>query len=151
MQTNMSLPTHVRKYLPLKNEVECSEDDSDTTLTSQGTPIGHHKKKRRTTTRSQLSTVLIWIRWSSVFILQIVIIVLLLRSNSTQIEKEDGWSTDQTETGGDINGLYIPTKHKYTLLVSKESDYVPDMNSNEDRMKIRKNWDMLMPRMYQCA
>ncbi|EHL02090.1 hypothetical protein M7I_2046 [Glarea lozoyensis 74030] len=50
-----------------------------------------------------------------------------------------------TETGGDINGLYIPTKHKWTLLTPNGDKFVPNMTTDENRMEIRHNWDMLMP------
>lgn len=36
--------------------------------------------------------------------------------------------------------------HKYTLLTLEEEKYFPNMTSDEDRMAIRHNWDMLMPR-----
>jgi hypothetical protein len=74
-----------------------------------------------------------------------------------------GWSTSKTETGGDINGLYVPSElsaqmtslsllisgiasHTYTLLTLEEEKYFPNMSSDINRMEIRHNWDMLMPR-----
>ncbi|KAL7952253.1 hypothetical protein V8C34DRAFT_319207 [Trichoderma compactum] len=49
------------------------------------------------------------------------------------------------ETGSDINGLYKTLSHTYTFLKPEEDKYVPNMTSNDNRMEIRKNWDMLMP------
>lgn len=42
-------------------------------------------------------------------------------------------------------------KHKYTLLVPDEGKFVPNMTSDVDRMDIRHNWDMLMPRKYNLV
>jgi hypothetical protein len=36
--------------------------------------------------------------------------------------------------------------HTYTLLTLEEDKYFPNMTSDVDRMAIRHNWDMLMPR-----
>jgi hypothetical protein len=36
--------------------------------------------------------------------------------------------------------------HTYTLLTLEEEKYFPNMTSDVDRMAIRHNWDMLMPR-----
>lgn len=36
--------------------------------------------------------------------------------------------------------------HTYTLLTLEEEKYFPNMSSDVDRMDIRHNWDMLMPR-----
>jgi hypothetical protein len=38
--------------------------------------------------------------------------------------------------------------HTYTLLTLEEEKYFPNMSSDTDRMAIRHNWDMLMPREY---
>lgn len=35
--------------------------------------------------------------------------------------------------------------HTYTLLTTEEDKFMPNMTSDDDRMAIRKNWDMLMP------
>lgn len=44
---------------------------------------------------------------------------------------------------------YSIVSHTYTFLKPEEDKYVPNMTSNDNRMEIRKNWDMLMPRTYQ--
>jgi hypothetical protein len=36
--------------------------------------------------------------------------------------------------------------HTYTLLTLEEEKYFPNMSSDVNRMAIRHNWDMLMPR-----
>lgn len=36
--------------------------------------------------------------------------------------------------------------HKWTLLTPDEEMFVPNMTTNDNRMEVRKNWDMLMPR-----
>lgn len=41
-----------------------------------------------------------------------------------------------------------PESHKYTLLTPEEEKFVPNMTSDVNRMEVRKNWDMLMPRRY---
>ncbi len=38
--------------------------------------------------------------------------------------------------------------HTYTFLKPEEEKYMPNMTSNDNRMEIRRNWDMLMPREY---
>ena len=48
--------------------------------------------------------------------LQMIIIVILMPTDggmsfpSVQSWLKGGWSIDKTETGGDVNGLYIPSK-----------------------------------------
>jgi hypothetical protein len=36
--------------------------------------------------------------------------------------------------------------HKYSHLTLEKSLFVPNMTSDENRMEVRRNWDMLMPR-----
>ncbi|KAF4616187.1 hypothetical protein G7Y89_g15219 [Cudoniella acicularis] len=56
-----------------------------------------------------------------------------------------GWNMKETETGGDVNGLYVPSSHTYTLLTPDEEKFVPNMSSDANRMEVRRNWDLLMP------
>lgn len=76
------------------------------------------------------------------------------------------------ETGDDINGLYKTCKlltpcrqtspfldqkiniiqltcglasHSYTYLKPEVEMFIPNMTSNENRMEVRRNWDLLMP------
>ncbi|KAM0177601.1 hypothetical protein ACHAPF_004186 [Botrytis cinerea] len=131
------------------------ENDSDTTL-------GSHREKYTTTKLSppsrlrkifkdkksnrKLNNVLMWARWGVVVLMQGLIVVLLLRNGKKgEADNEEGWVPGDTETGGDINGLYIPQSHNWTLLKGEESSFFPNMTSNDDRMQIRHNWDMLMP------
>lgn len=156
------------------------ENDSDATLGESQ----HEKFPSNTTLSSQLcerhissalasklNIIIPWIRWGTVVLLQTLIIYLLSSHEKSHItNNEKSWNSNNTETGGDINGLYIPRKfqiipknlkintnnlsshllpsesHKYTLLTSSESNFFPNMTSNDDRMEIRRNWDMLMPR-----
>lgn len=96
------------------------ENDSDTTL-------GSHREKYTTTKLSppsrlrkifkdkksnrKLNNVLMWARWGVVVLMQGLIVVLLLRNGkNSEAHNEEGWVPGDTETGGDINGLYIPRK-----------------------------------------
>lgn len=36
--------------------------------------------------------------------------------------------------------------HSYTFLKPEEEKYIPNMTTNDNRMEVRKNWDLLMPR-----
>jgi len=118
------------------------ENDSDTTLASTGFLVKKSERLSRYEKSSKLSTALNWARWGTVVFLQAIILFLLIPSGGVL---DMGWSTVKTETGGDISGLYIPTSHKYTLLAPEEEKFVPNMTSNDNRMEVRKNWDMLMP------
>jgi hypothetical protein len=143
------------------------EDDSDTTLASDRF-LGKNSAKRiiKYKTNSRLQIVLTWFRWTIVIVLQGFILILLLPTSGVLSKgwSMGDWSQSKTETGGDINGLYIPSElcsieifyeellnfdlasHKYTLLTLEEEKYFPNMSSDANRMEIRHNWDMLMPR-----
>lgn len=84
------------------------ENDSDTTLASEGF-LGKNSTKRpsRYSRNTKVQTILTWSRWGFVVVLQSVMIFLLLRNPSTT---DKGWTQQDTETGGDINGLYVPCK-----------------------------------------
>ncbi|KAL7931199.1 hypothetical protein V8C35DRAFT_310655 [Trichoderma chlorosporum] len=90
-----------------------------------------------------------WLRWGVVVGLQTILILLLcLKSGSTTSPRNNlpGAAGGQfVETGGDINGLYKTLSHTYTYLKPEEDKFIPNMTSNDNRMEIRKNWDMLMP------
>ncbi|KAH8657406.1 hypothetical protein BGZ60DRAFT_415833 [Tricladium varicosporioides] len=144
--------------LDLTAEELNDDNDSDATLASTSflkhTP--HHPQKSNTpfiveeehvhsfrcNRQPRWQIVLTWIRWSIVVFLQGIILMLLLPRSGIL---DGGWDIKDTETGGDVNGLYIPTKHKYTLLTPEEEKFVPNMTSDANRMEIRHNWDMLMP------
>ncbi|KAG9235084.1 hypothetical protein BJ875DRAFT_282507 [Amylocarpus encephaloides] len=134
-------------------------NDSDTTLAS-ATLLNPHSQACSSSPKSQrqlgaerndrTESLFTWLRWGVVIFMQFVIIILLLpTSGLMELEdlglkrKWDGMA--MTETGGDVNGLYVPTKHKYTLLMPDEEKFVPNMTDDSNRMEIRKNWDMLMP------
>lgn len=123
------------------------ENDSDTTLASEGFLGKNTKRLSKHTRSSRLETILTWSRWATIVVLQGIILVVVLPTSgvlSSQSSTGD-WVQTKTETGGDINGLYIPTSHKYTLLTFEESKYFPNMTSDINRMEIRHNWDMLLP------
>jgi len=83
------------------------ENDSDSTLASSGF-LGKNgsQPRRRPSKSSNAQRALMWLRWGSIVTLQGIIVLLLLWKRS-----EDGvWSQVDTETGGDINGLYVPRK-----------------------------------------
>lgn len=145
-----------------------NDNDSETTLASDGFLRKNSAKRiSRHENSSKLSTILTWSRWGIVIFLQGIIIMLLLPTSGVLTEEGwnlssltggsksgglsggiSGWDTSKTETGGDVNGLYIPTSHKYTLLTPEEEKFVPNMSTDANRMEIRRNWDMLMPRKF---
>jgi hypothetical protein len=88
------------------------EDDSDTTLSSDGFLGKNAKRISKYKTSSKLQTVLTWSRWGTVVLLQGLILILLLPTSGVLSEawSTGGWSQSKTETGGDINGLYIPSE-----------------------------------------
>ncbi|KAK1238444.1 hypothetical protein MKX07_006590 [Trichoderma sp. CBMAI-0711] len=91
-----------------------------------------------------------WLRWGTVVGLQMIMILLLClkQSGSTNpINSLIGVAAGGqfVETGGDINGLYKTLSHTYTFLKPEEDKFIPNMTSNDNRMEIRRNWDMLMP------
>lgn len=94
-----------------KEELELDldlENDSDTTLASSGF-LEKSAPKKRSSRKSRISKIqiaLTWLRWVLVVVLQSVILVLLLRNPSAS---STTWSKDDTETGGDVNGLYKPS------------------------------------------
>ncbi|RDL40111.1 Uncharacterized protein BP5553_00090 [Venustampulla echinocandica] len=144
----MSSKTRESRYISIGETEEIDldlENDSDTTLASTGFLEKQNTSRRplaRYEARSRLQSVLTWFRWGVIVFLQGVIVMLLLPSSGIL---DSGWNEAKTETGGDVNGLYIPTKHKYTLLTFEEDKFVPNMTSDDNRMEVRKNWDMLMP------
>ncbi|KAN0122943.1 protein of unknown function (DUF3328) domain containing protein [Hyaloscypha variabilis] len=140
------------RYTSIDDDVEDVdlENDSDTTLASDGF-LGKNNTRRASkhAKSSRIQTILTWFRWGTIILLQGLILVLLLPTSGVLSDgwsmSGTGWSTSKTETGGDINGLYVPTSHTYTLLTLEEEKYFPNMSSDINRMEIRHNWDMLMP------
>jgi hypothetical protein len=65
-------------------------------LSPSGKRISRHRERKRK------AKMIEWMRWSAVILLQVVIIGLLLW------HRGEGWTPEKTETGGDINGIYIP-------------------------------------------
>jgi hypothetical protein len=117
---------HVRHSIEsIDLDLEDRDNDSETTLASDSFLAKQDPLNTRYTTRSQqlskaqrLSNLLTWIRWGVVVLLQGVIILLLLPASGVL---GDGWSfkgstgngsweMSMTETGGDVNGIYVPSK-----------------------------------------
>jgi len=115
------------------------ENDSDTTLASTGFLSKPSSSKRPSKTSRKNAQMLVWARWGAVITMQAIMCLLLVRSRTPV------WKSGETETGGDVNGLYIPSSHKYTYLDLEKEKFVPNMTSDENRMEVRRNWDMLMP------
>jgi len=142
------------RYDSLDLDIDLENDnDSDTTLASDRFLEKYDPSRTDRSESSRLRSILTWSRWGVVVFLQGIIIMLLLPTSGVLSEEWSfkglgpaaGWDQSKTETGGDINGLYIPTSHKYTLLTPDEDRFVPNMSSDANRMEIRRNWDMLMP------
>jgi hypothetical protein len=104
------------------------ENDSDTTLASDGF-LGKNniKQIQQSAKSSKLQLVLTWFRWSVLVLLQGFTIILLLTPSGTLSDTwssltggltgvlNHGWDASKTETGGDVNGLYIPSKFQVRL------------------------------------
>jgi hypothetical protein len=119
------------KQLPQYEPVDKLEDfdlenDSDTTLASTGflaKPNGSTNGNKRVVKKKaeQTRQALVWLRWGTIVILQALIVVLLLGGKESLmagwngISGDGGWTEDKTETGGDVNGLYIPSELKSNL------------------------------------
>ncbi|KAH8805142.1 hypothetical protein F5884DRAFT_441358 [Xylogone sp. PMI_703] len=107
--------------------------------------------QRRAIRRAQKSNMLwTWLRWALVVGLQVIMIILLLVTRREKGSPKESpvllaAGNKAVETGGDINGLYKTLSHSYTFLKPEEDKYIPNMTSNDNRMEVRKNWDLLMP------
>ncbi|KAL6889188.1 hypothetical protein GGI43DRAFT_387995 [Trichoderma evansii] len=119
----------------------------DDTSESASSSLSHQRRSSRFKMSSNFWT---WLRWAVIVVLQTTLILLVfLKQDNKRWPKNDlqqiSGSDQYVETGGDINGLYKTLSHTYTFLKPEEEKYVPNMTSNDNRMEIRKNWDMLMP------
>lgn len=111
------MPSKEQTYSAVKPEYIDIEDDSDTTLGSENSSSANNRRRRRLhNATSKRDALLTWFRWGSIATLQLIIIVLLDKNSRT---KSTGWRVEDTETGGDINGLYIPSK-VYLFTLEKE-------------------------------
>ncbi|TAQ91305.1 hypothetical protein B7494_g276 [Chlorociboria aeruginascens] len=133
--------TKESRYSTIEREDHDLENDSDTTLASEGFLKTSSKRQSRHSRTSKVQNYLTWLRWGFVVGMQTVIILIL----SIRKPTSDEWNPSKTETGGDINGLYVPTSHSYVLLTPEEDKFIPNLTSDANRMEIRNNWDMLMP------
>lgn len=125
----MALPIKEQRYSSIQLADADLEDDSDTTLGSIGFSANRTKRRRRVCQKPGTQALFIWFRWLSVIVLQSIIIFLLVRKNQTPNHRTSGWSQTDTETGGDINGLYIPSKN-----ISEANQY--DRTNLEPQLRI---------------
>ncbi|KAL7815172.1 hypothetical protein V8C26DRAFT_131422 [Trichoderma gracile] len=148
------------------HDVDLEDNASDTTKTSStadifdktaflslrddtdaSTPSFAHRFLERAKMTSNVWT---WLRWGTVVGLQTIMILLLcLKQGGSRDPTKDlnglAAGGQFVETGGDINGLYKTLSHTYTYLKPEEDKFIPNMTSNDNRMEIRRNWDLLMP------
>ncbi|EXJ76932.1 hypothetical protein A1O3_10089 [Capronia epimyces CBS 606.96] len=123
---------------------------SSTTL-YEITGLKQKQKPSSISSRASQKDRLTWIRWAAMVVLQSLIILLLLGRDMWPSRGERDRETDPVlkgkvvETGGDINGLYKTVSHTYTFLKPEAEKFIPNMTTNEDRMTVRRNWDLLMP------
>jgi hypothetical protein len=93
------------EYSSLTLDYADLDDDSDTTLGSAD--IHGKRTKRRKRLCKQPQSALTWFRWGSLLVLQSVMLVVMVLN--IKMNRKEGWTKADTETGGDINGLYIPS------------------------------------------
>jgi hypothetical protein len=115
---------------------DLEDNDSETTLANEHNGF-LSKRSNLASKSSRLNTILTWIRWGTIVFLQGIIIMLLLPTSGIMDSgwgmgllggkgevKGDGvvqpgvvakdssvggkWTPGKTETGGDVNGLYVP-------------------------------------------
>lgn len=120
---NTNPERQISSYEPLDDKIGDFdlENDSDDTLTSTGflnknntaTKGGKRARKQRGT-----QMMLVWLRWGTVVVLQSVIVCLMLLSISNSSAKNERWTQAETETGGDINGLYVPSEFPFAVFCS---------------------------------
>ena len=105
----MGSPAKEQKYSSLKAKSTDSEDDSDTTLASMEFLGKRNKRQRRYLQRTIVPLASTCFLWGSIIILQIIILAMLVRN--TKSNHGSGWTATNTETGGDVNGLYVPSEN----------------------------------------
>lgn len=107
--------------LSLDTDLEDQGNDSDTTLASssflKSRPSRSSSPKSRLQKREEFNSrkesMFVWIRWGVVIFFQCVIIVLLIPG--TGLMGGTKWDESMTETGGDVNGLYIPSTDYFLI------------------------------------
>lgn len=129
---------------------------SDSSTWSGNTRLQKQESKRTRLLKWLPHIIIIWLQGC-------ILVVLLWMSVDSGRSKPPA---THVETGGDINGLYkdsmyylriyacstirkltITVSHSYVHLKPDADKFVPNMTSNQNRMEIRQNWDLLMPRM----
>jgi len=86
------------------------EEDSESTLSLERPPKTKRDldRPKRRARRQESAKTLVWLRWGTIVVLQSIIVLQLLR-NGGQIQFVDS-TRPGTETGGDINGLYVTSE-----------------------------------------
>ncbi|KAI9668156.1 MAG: hypothetical protein M1821_000976 [Bathelium mastoideum] len=97
--------------------------------------------RRRRVVGQRHNSLLNWLQWGVIVALQAIIITLLCVRPKAEMR-----NLLDTETGGDINGLYPTADHEYKRLKFEEDLYMPNMTSLDDRDEVRRRWDELLPR-----
>lgn len=127
----MDLSTKASRYSTIDEKDELDdldlENDSDTTLASTGFLVKKSERHSRNARSSKLSTALTWARWGTVVFLQAVILFLLVPETGML---DMGWNVAKTETGGDINGLYIPSMSLALVAVVQNTDLLKQQHIN---------------------
>jgi hypothetical protein len=94
-------------YLRLGRDDSDIENHSDTTLDSGELFAGLMKQSSRDTRKNRTQLPFTWFRWITITILQVAILIHLKQDGNQTCKKL--WTAAKTETGGDINGLYVPS------------------------------------------
>jgi hypothetical protein len=129
--STLSLSSHHHDSHHLDQHLDLEHDaDSDTTLASEGFLS---KRSNLASRSSKIEAILTWFRWGTILFFQGTIIMMLLPTSGLMSERwgfgfgkgeeagvvkagvvpidtrtGSGWSPGKTETGGDVNGLYVP-------------------------------------------
>jgi len=112
--SRMAIPLSQEKSrytaLDAHDSLDLEDNDSDATLASTGfLPKRSRRDVSLSAEISNMQTVLVWFRWGTVIALQTVILFFLLwKGTEAPVRDESNWTPAMTETGGDVNGLYIP-------------------------------------------
>ncbi|KAI9693996.1 MAG: hypothetical protein M1822_003267 [Bathelium mastoideum] len=127
-----------------------SDDESDTLATGsihsmEKISLRDHDQegnfRRSRVVGQRHNSLLNWLQWGVIVALQAIIITLLCVRPKAEMR-----NLLDTETGGDINGLYPTVDHEYKRLKFEEDLYMPNMTSLDDRDEVRRRWDELLPR-----
>nr|KAK5447382.1 hypothetical protein LTR18_002961 [Exophiala xenobiotica] len=139
-KTSSTTTVYEKSALALASRNRDRQDSYSSSWSSADTITTPSSRK----SRRSFAPFLTWIRWGVAVGLQSIIIFLLLCQRKDTDSLLDG-KGKVVETGGDINGLYKTLSHTYTYLKPDTETFIPNMTTNENRLEIRRNWDLLMP------